>query len=420
MVSLVVGAGIFGLPAFAARTLGPAAVFGYLACILLLALMGLCLAEAGSRVPDAGGIYGYTTAAYGPLAGAIAGHLLWFANGAVANAAVAVLMVDTLGALVPVFTTPIPRFAVLLGYYIILATINVRGTRYGLGLTQWSTAIKIAPLVLLVALGVPHIHLANLRITTWPHPAAVEHTAVLLFFAFTGFESGLSMSGEIVAPERTVPRALLLALSMVAILYLGLQFVAQGVLGPALATAGDTPLVATALAAFGPVGQTFIVVATLFSTAGLLAADILASPRALYALGRSGALPSVMGRVHPRFDTPAVAVITYTTICAILACSGTFRSLAALGASGTLCLYLLCCTGLVFLRQRGVGNARRPFVVPGGITVPVLATLAICLVLTGLDWSDFILLGATLVVIVVLSFVRRGAMRVESADALAG
>src|SRR5450631_4124264 len=101
MVNMIVGAGIFGLPALAARDLGTGAVFAYGVCVVLVGLVGLCLAEAGSRVSDAGGVYGYATASFGPFAGAVTGHLLWFANGALGNAAVAALLADTLGALVP-------------------------------------------------------------------------------------------------------------------------------------------------------------------------------------------------------------------------------------------------------------------------------------------------------------------------------
>jgi amino acid transporter len=136
MVNLTVGAGIFGLPAFAAHDLGTAAVLAYLVCLALVALVGLCLAEAGSRVSNAGGVYAYATASFGPFAGAVTGHLLWFANGAVGNAACAVLFADTLGLLFPPFAPPVPRAAVLLSYCSALVVTNVRGARQGVGLSS--------------------------------------------------------------------------------------------------------------------------------------------------------------------------------------------------------------------------------------------------------------------------------------------
>jgi amino acid transporter len=407
MVNLTVGAGIFGLPALAARELGVGAVFAYLVCIVLVGLVGLCLAEVGSRVSDAGGVYGYATASFGPFAGTVAGHLLWFANGAVGNAAIAALLADTLGVLVPSLAAPVPRAVMLLGYYAALAALNVRGTRQGALVSQLTTVIKLVPLVGLVIVGLPYVHRANLHLSEAPSPGALGRTAVLLFFAFMGWEAGLSTSGEVTAPARTVPRAILVALSLIASLYLGLQIVAQGVLGPALATAGDAPLGATARAAFGPVGGTIMLVAALLSTAGAIAADALATPRVMHALGRDGALPKALGRVDGARATPAIAIVVYAVACAALAVTGTFRVLATLSASGTLCIYLICCTGLLRLRARGVRLEREPFVVRGGPVVPILATVTVLGVLSGLERRDFIMLGAMLGVTVAVAFFRR-------------
>jgi basic amino acid/polyamine antiporter, APA family len=396
MVNVTVGAGIFGLPAYAAHDLGAGAVFAYLACMVLAALVGLCLAEAGSRVSRAGGLYAYAAESHGPFVGAVTGQMLWFANGAVSNAAVATLFADTLGLVAPALAAPVARVAMLLAYYAVLVLINVRGARYGVRFSQLTTVIKLTPLVALVVLGMSHVHAANLHIAGLPTAGALGRTSVLLFFAFLGFESGLSTSGEVEAPARTVPRALLLALTLIATLYLGLQLVAQGVLGPALATAGDAPLGATALAAFGPIGGTGIVVATLLSTSGTLASDTLNTPRVIHALGRDGMLPRALGLVHARYRTPSVAIVAYAVVCAALALSGTFRALATLAASGTLCLYLVCCTGVLRLRRRGVQGDKPPFVVPGGPVVPVLATAAILAMLAGLQGRDFLALGALL------------------------
>ncbi len=394
MVNVTVGAGIFGLPAYAAHDLGAAAVLAYLACIVLVALVGLCIAEAGSRVSGAGGLYAYAAASHGPFVGAVAGHMLWFGNGAVGNAAVTVLFADTVGLLVPALAPPLPRAAVLLTYYAAVMVINVRGARQGVRFSQLTTVIKLVPLVGLVVLGLPHVHAANLHVGGVPGVRALSKTSVLLFFAFMGFETALNTSGEVTAPARTVPRALLVALAMIAALYLGLQLVAQGVLGPALATAGNAPLGATARAAFGPIGGTVILLATALSTGGSTATDTLATPRVVYALARDGVLPRQLGRVHAGYRTPSVAIVAYTGVCATLALSGTFRALATLGASGTLCLYGVCCTGVLRLRRRGVRGEKAPFVVPGGVVVPVLATGAIVAMLAGLEGRDFVALGA--------------------------
>ena len=111
-VNTIVGSGIFGLPGLAAAMLGPAAVLAYLVCAVLIGLVGLCLAEVGSRVADAGGLYAYATAAFGPVVGGIAGTLLWVANSVVAGAAVATLLADTLTLAAPPLGGGFPRVGV--------------------------------------------------------------------------------------------------------------------------------------------------------------------------------------------------------------------------------------------------------------------------------------------------------------------
>jgi APA family basic amino acid/polyamine antiporter len=324
---------------------------------------------------------------------------------------VATLLAESLGVLVPRLAGPLPRAALLLSYYAALVAINVRGTRPGAWVSQLTTVLKLVPLVALVLAGLPFVHASNLRLEGLPSPGGLGRTSVLLFFAFMGFESGLGPSAEVVAPARTVPRALLFSLTLVAALYLGLQLVAQGVLGPALASAGDAPLGATAVAVFGAVGGTAMVLATVIATAGGVAADVLATSRVVYALGRDGALPSLVGRVDSARGTPAVAIVVYGVICAGLALSGTFRVLATLSASGTLCVYVVCCAGVLRLRARGVRAEKSPFVVPGGPVIPVLATLVVLAVLAGLERRDFIALGIMLGVALTLAGIQALARR---------
>jgi amino acid transporter len=367
--------------------MGPAAVLAYLICALLIGLIGLCLAEAGSRVTGSGGLYGYATASFGPIVGGIAGTLLWVANSVVTDAAVANLMVDTLAVLVPEAAHSSIRAAVLLGVYALLAAVNVRGARSGARLSTVLAAAKVAPLVLLVVAGAAAVDPNNLRWTGLPAASGVGQTTLLVFFAFMGIEGALNVSGEVTNPTRTVPRAILLALTFIAALYIGLQIVAQGVLGAALA--GNTsPLVATATQAFGPWGARLLLGTTLLSVVGFLSSDTLCSPRNLSALAERRQLPAALAAVHPRFRTPATAIVVYAVLCATVALTGSFRQLAIAGTAGTLMLYLICCLGLLRLRARGVADAEPPFRVPGGPVVPLAASGIIVWLLSTLSSAE--------------------------------
>lgn len=395
-LNCIVGSGIFGLPGLAAAMLGPAAIVAYAVCAVLIGLVGLCFAETGSRVHSAGGLYAYATAAFGPIVGGIAGTLMWAANAVAPNAAVAALLMDTLATVLPALARGAPRIGVLLVVYTILATVNIRGTRSGARFSSALAILKIAPLVALVIAGAFAVQGTNLRWPEFPTALGIGQAAVLLFFAFMGVEGGLNTSGEVVNPARTVPRAILLALTLVAALYIGLQVVAQGVLGARLAGDG-APLVTLAVAIFGAWGARFLVLVTVLSVAGYLFADMLSSPRVFHAMAERGQLPRRLAAVHPRLKTPAVAIAVYVSMCAILASTGSFRQLALASASGTAVAYLICCLGLLRLRRRQVAAASAPFVAPGGVWVPLSASAIIVWMLSTLSLRE--LAAAALLVI---------------------
>src|SRR6266478_8044329 len=127
----IVGSGIFGLPALVAALLGPAAILAYLVCAVLMGLVGLCFAEVGSRVASAGGLYAYARVPFGPVIGGIAGTLLWCANAVVPSAAIANFLTDTLAVAWPVLDGGAPRLLFLTSMYLVLAIVNIRGTRSG-------------------------------------------------------------------------------------------------------------------------------------------------------------------------------------------------------------------------------------------------------------------------------------------------
>jgi APA family basic amino acid/polyamine antiporter len=386
-INCIVGSGIFGLPGIAAAMLGPAALLAYVLCAVLIGLVGLCFAEAGSRVASRGGLYGYATESLGPIAGGVAGTLLLIANSVGAGAAVANLLVDTLALSFPAAGEGAWRLIVLTAVYTSLATVNVRGARAGARLSVVFAVVKIAPLVLLVAVGAFVVRGSNLHWVAVPAATQVGQTAVLLFFAFMGVEGALNVSGEVANPTRTVPRAIFLALAVVATLYIGLQTVAQGVLGEGLPGA-SAPLVTMASVILGPWGTRLLVATTLLSVAGFLSADMLCSPRVLAALADRGQMPRAFATVHPRFKTPAVAIASYALVCAAVAWSGSFRQLVIVSTSGTLVLYLICCLGLLRLRARNVATLTPPFRAPGGAFVPLAASAIILWLLSTLTWAE--------------------------------
>jgi APA family basic amino acid/polyamine antiporter len=401
----VVGVGIFGLPGLIAAVLGPAAILAYLVCLVLIGLVALCFAESGSRVPEAGGLYAYATAAFGPVVGGVAGALFLFANAIGSTAALARYFMDTLAGIFPALAQPQLNLAVLVLIYVGMAVTNILGTRDGTRLTVVLGILKLIPLVLLILIGAFSVRQVNLVWQGMPPLGKVGDGALILVFAFFGIESGLGVSGETRDPARTIPRAIALALGMVAVLYIGLQSVTQGVLGAALASS-KTPLADTAGAMLGPWGAHLLAMLTLVSAGGYLAADMLSSPRIGHALAQAGQLPRIIGFVHPRYATPAVSILLYGTLVVALAASGTFQEIAALSVAGTLILYLICCLGVLRLRAKALAGAGLPFVAPGGPLVPLAAAAMIVWLLTTLAWLELAATAAFVVIAASIYFIQ--------------
>jgi APA family basic amino acid/polyamine antiporter len=398
VVNLTIAAGIFGLPAIIAAILGPQAILAYFLCAVLFGLVGLCFAEAGSRVGSAGGLYAYVSVPFGPIVGGIAGTVLWVTTGAAADAAIVNLLVDTLSAVDPALGAPWVRVVSILALFSVVALINIRGVTYGLRLSAILTVIKIAPLALLVLGGAFAVDPAKFVWPALPSLQNVAKASIILFFAFIGVESALSMSGEVIRPSRTIPRGILMGLLIIAGLYIGLQLVAQGTLGEGLAQS-RAPLVDAAKIVFGSWGGRLMVLAVCISACGCIAADMLSTPRVLHAFAEQGQLPRSMRSIHPRFGTPAVAIGVYATACATLALSGTFRQLGTLASSGTLLVYLVCCLGVLRLRAKNITGEEPPFRVPFGPVIPLAACGIIVWMLLTLSYLE---LGAALVFVAVV------------------
>ncbi len=396
IVNLTIGGGIFRLPAPIAGVLGPAAPVAYFVCALTMGLIVLCFAEAGSRVSLTGGVYAFIDLALGPTVGFFAGFMLWSAI-SVAAAAVASFFADALGTLVPALASPGIRIPMLVTVLAALAALNVVGVR---GASRFNTAVtvaKLVPLVALVVFGSRAIGRSNLHWHGVPPIRDVARASTLLIFAFLGVESALAPTGEVRDPKRTIPRAIFIAMATVTFIYLAVQVVAQGVLGPSLAGRA-TPLADAAGAAIGPSGLTFVLAGMVISMFGYVAGVTLAVPRMLFAFARDGYLPGALARVHERFATPHVAILAQAAIVILLATTGTFEQLAIIANVATLVVYAVCCVAVLLLRRResvdGVSSPHAAFRAPLGGAVPVLALAAIGWMLTSLARAEWLSLVA--------------------------
>jgi APA family basic amino acid/polyamine antiporter len=418
MINYMIGAGIFVLPAVVAARVGGAAPAIYVICAIAMGMIVLCFADAGSRVSISGGTYAYAEVAFGPFVGFVVATSLWFGSAVLASAAVANIFVDTLPQISPRLGGPFIRNGALVLIYVALAAINIRGIKIGSGVVQTVTAAKLTPLLILVGVGLLAINIENLAWPGMPPAGEIARTTVILMFAFLGIESALTPSGEVREPARTVPLAIFAALVLVTLLYMGLQIVAQGVLGPELAANTKAPLAETARRVLGSGGQMLVIVGTAISTFGYVAGDMLAAPRGIYALGRDRLLPAAIGSVHPQYRTPHVAIVIHAALCLALALSGTFEQLIVLSTLAALIVYLICCLATIQLQRREIRDGVAvPFELPGGPVIPLIATAIVVWLMTASTRQEVLAMGAMLVAETVLFLFMRARRAPDSPTA---
>jgi len=415
--NITVGAAIFVLPAHMAGSLGAAAPLAYLVCAVATALIALCIAEAGSRVPQSGGPYAYVGTALGPYAGYLCGVLLWLGI-TLAMGAVSTVFADAVGGLVPGLGGQLPRAVLLIVVITSLAIVNIRGAALGSHVSGIATFAKIVPLVAFVALGLSHVRAENLALGSFPSLSRLGESGLLLMFAFFGMESALQVSGEVRDAARAVPRAIALAVAGVGVLYIAVQLVAQGILGSALAApeTAKAPLAAAAVQFAGRAGSTLILIAMIVSTFGFMTATMLATPRSLFALAADGYLPRPLAAVHRAHHTPHVAIAIQGVIVCAIAITGAYVKLAIMANVPILLVYLACCLGVWRLRQLDVGVAGKPFVMPAGRLVPWIAAGLIVALLARATAEALLLTGGVMAAASVAFLGRRTKRRAKASS----
>ena len=396
MINGIIGSGIFKVPGNLMALLGRASPLAMILAGLLMSVIMLCMAEVASQFSDAGGVYLYSRAAFGRLIGLQVGWF-WFLSvlgGAAANAN---LFATYLTGFAPWAAQGWARLLVITGLIALPAAINYRGTRGGAVLSNAFTVAKLAPLALVIGLGLirfsHHAELVPLAEVTAPGWAAWGTALLMLVFAFGGWEDAPTASGEIKEPQRSIPRALIISLGACIVIYTLLQFVVAATPGT---EASPRPLATAAEALLGRGGGWFVGIGALLSSYGWISASMLNAPRMLFSWSAQSDFPPMFARLHPRFNTPAAAIVVFAVLACVLAASNTFEwSLLVSAGAGTL-YYVVVCAAVLRLRYLRRGAAR--FRLPCG---PLFSAtgVAICLfLLRDLDLRKGLLMSITALV----------------------
>ncbi len=393
VINTIVGSGIFGVPSELARLLGRASPLAMLAAAAVMSVIMASFAEVASQFSEPGGAYLYVRTAFGRFAGLQVGWF-WLLAVVAGGAASANLFVAYFAELVPEAEHGWVRVAVLAAVVGISAAANYIGVRAGAFQSNLTAAAKLAPLALLIALGLGvfsrHAQIMTASEVTAPGWSPWLAALLLLLFSYGGYEDAVVPVGEVKQPRTTVPFGLIAGLAICAVVYTLLQFVTVVTLG--LRTSGR-PIADVATALIGPGGAAFVTVAVMVSTYGWVSGGMLNAPRFPYALAAHGDCPPSLGVLHPRYNTPAVGIVLYALLVWALAATGTFLWVVQLSAGSMMVVYAGVCLSLIRLRRLQPHAAALR--VPAGRTVGIVGASISIGLLTQLQTRQVALMSVT-------------------------
>ncbi len=368
----IIGAGIFGLPSKVYSLIGTYSLIAFVACALVVALIILCFAEVSSRFEETGGPYLYAREAYQPAIAFEIGWLIWLAR-VTAFAANCNLLINYLSYFWLSATSPLWRASVIVFVVSVLAFINLLGIRQTAVFSNIFTVGKLVPIIIFIAAGLFFLNPQAFEFGPSPSTGDFSKSVLLLVYAFTGFEMATIPAGEIKEPQKNLPRALLTAILVVAILYIGIQVVCVGTL-PGLADS-QKPLADAGSHFLGTAGGAIISAGAIVSITGNLNILLLSSSRLSFAMSEQRQLPEFVGRIHTKFFTPYVSILLTAGLMLFLTLKSSFVAALTISTIARLVTYGATCLALPLFRAKR--EAPPAFKLPGGTIIAILCLILI-------------------------------------------
>jgi amino acid transporter len=412
VVGAIVGADIYVASSFGAGYLGPSSLLVWGVAGLVAIIIALAFAQCAALLPKVGGSYAYAKEAWGPFAGFIVGWSLWLAEWV----SLAVFPVAFVRYLMFFFPDLSLMYQVIIkGLFVaFLAASNIVGAKAAGRTNDVLTLLKLSPLILFSVIGLlfmlvhPVVTISNFLPFSPYGFSNFGLALVLIFWAYAGFEISTLPADEIENPGRTIPRAIVLGISIVTIFYLVTNTVLFGV-RPWTQLASDTAPLASAtvdVLSFDPtwvlIGGTFVGAGALISVAGSDESGMIGTASLGYALAVDGLFPRAFAKIHRRFKTPYLGVLIQSVTALV---ASLFGSLSLLVATSVFLLgvaYVATCASVFSLRRK---NRKPSFHVRGGRVIPVLGVVFSLYIISQCTISQ-IILGLILVLVGIPIFIK--------------
>ena len=382
-VGSVIGSGIFLTPGLIQRQVGGSVGYAVLVWLMggVLSLLGaLTYAELAATNPEAGGLYCYIRDAFGPLSAFLYGWALFLVIASATIAALAHAFVTYLQELLAL--TPFEASLAVILMIVVVTVVNVWGTRKSSDLQNVTTIVKVAIIVILgVVLLVLGRHGSGLSAamgtsqTGYALFSGIGFAMITVLWAYEGWQFGTYSAGEVINPQRSFPRAFLLGSLVLIGLYLLAVFAYLVALGPTDAAATDAIAAASARRVVGAWAGKLVAATILVSTFSAANSVMLTAPRVFFAMANDRLFFRKLAEVHPRFGTPAVAVIALGVWSCVLASASEFAKLTNGAMFIGWIFYGLGAASIFRIRRANIGKAI-PYHVPGYPVTPLLFVLA--------------------------------------------
>lgn len=369
-INTILGSGIFLLPGTFYIALNEG---GFLSTIIVIATVfaiSLCFAEASGIFEGYGGPYIYVREAMGEFMGFQVGFMKWVIS-LLAWATMAVAFANLLVAFLDIGHIPYIE-KILAGLLIVgLSYINFLGVELTKSLNNIVTLGKMVPILLFVFIGITYIDRGNL-IFTAEKPVklmtGIQDPILILFYAFTGFESIAVAARDMRTPLKNLPKGIITVMTTITILYLILILAILGVLGGNIAP-NSYPIFHAAYLLLGPLGGSFFSSGIIMSVIGINIASSFISPRSIVALSEKNTMPKFLSKKN-KYGTPGAAIILTGGLSLLIILIGNFNTLASFSVISRISQYLLTCIAVIIFRKRGIKGS---LTLPGGYLVPVAA-----------------------------------------------
>jgi amino acid transporter len=366
VIGAIVGSDIYIVPGLTAGLIGPFAIVVWIIGGAISMVLVMVFAYCSYYVPNVGGSYAYVTAAFSNFYGFIAGWSMCIAE-IVALPVFAIVFTNYLEFFIPL--TPGTTLLVRAMFVVALVWINIQGVKAAGRLNDVLTLAKLTPLLLIIVLGVGSLVLNPRLLGNYTPfaPVGLDNfgtVMVLVFWAYAGFELGSLPASEVVDPKKNVPKALISGMAIVVFFYVMTNVAVFGVVNWAELSKSSIPLVLVSTALLGTAGAVITGVGALASVSGTDETEVLGTARLIYAMSADGLFPKALRRVHPRYQTPYVAIITEGAIALALSLFSGITQLISFAVFNLGVCYLLVCLALSVLKKSGKGGLRGERVLP--------------------------------------------------------